>query len=1018
MSNGRHEIGRGWGWDGRPAARVAAGLLPVLAAVAAVLGLPAVPELLQPASTGPVRSVGVADAAPAPAPKAGPKVVEDAGDLTTASLKLQRGDHAAAEPLYRKLADAAPTKAAGLAGLAEIMLATGRHEECAKLLEPEAGRPDADAVVLVKWGELLSTTGRVNEALIAFRRARDAAPENVDARRALGELLIQVGKRDEGVEELRWFERFSKKGVDPRTPAEMVTAGDALDRLAVETGRRSFYSKFILNELYVKAEQADKNCWQSRLSQGRILASRYNRAQAVKELKAALAINPKVADAHVLMADILLEQWNFEGVESAVTEALKINPRHVDALAMRAALKIQERRHAEGFAAAEEALKINPVHPTALGLAAAAARMVPDEERYKEMLARAKQSSTAPAQAWLVAADKLAGDRQFQDALELIAQALQWAPSNSDALSVRGMVLMQTGDEAGAREALETAYRMDSYNAKVFNTLGLLDKLAKWGKDDVVTEHFVVRYSKADDPLLGRLFSEFCESIHGELTELFGHKPPVKTLIEILPDHQQFGVRLTGLPMIHTVGACTGDVIAMDSPDPRRLPSGFPTFNWAQVLKHEYTHTITLSATGNRIAHWYTEGLAVWSERRQRSWRWQLMLVQQLANDDLFKPQEISWGFIRPRRRDRDDRQLAYAQAEWICHFVEGRWGRKALLDLMAGFRDRRKQDAVLKEVTGLDEDAFHKAFLEFARADVAKWGFRLPAPSRKVDDVQADLKGKPDDPALLMELARAQVKAKAMPAALETAKKALAKAPDNPEAMRLAASLLAGSRVPKDREEADRLRVRCYELDPKDWQAAEAVGRAARAKNDVPKALEAFERVVSVVPGHLPVRQELAKLYELTEKFDKVYETRKHLIAQDEGNREHAAWLADFCSEQGRHAEAVGWFRQVLHVDPYDVNAHFSIGDSARKTDWAADKKSATALAAYENALIVRKMQNDDLRKRGGRPDLSREAYAWMKIAALHKEHGRIEPAREAAKSALELDADSGAKQFLEELK
>ena len=39
------------------------------------------------------------------------------------------------------------------------------------------------------------------------------------------------------------------------------------------------------------------------------------------------------------------------------------------------------------------------------------------------------------------------------------------------------------------------------------------------------------------------------------------------------------------------------------------------TFNWAQVLRHEYTHTVTLGATDNRIAHWMTEGLAVLEEQ-------------------------------------------------------------------------------------------------------------------------------------------------------------------------------------------------------------------------------------------------------------------------------------------------------------------------------------------------------------------------------------------------------------------
>ena len=47
-----------------------------------------------------------------------------------------------------------------------------------------------------------------------------------------------------------------------------------------------------------------------------------------------------------------------------------------------------------------------------------------------------------------------------------------------------------------------------------------------------------------------------------------------------------------------------------------------PIQRWSQVLRHEYSHTITLAATDNRIAHWMTEGLAVWEEQTPLKWEW------------------------------------------------------------------------------------------------------------------------------------------------------------------------------------------------------------------------------------------------------------------------------------------------------------------------------------------------------------------------------------------------------------
>ena len=37
-------------------------------------------------------------------------------------------------------------------------------------------------------------------------------------------------------------------------------------------------------------------------------------------------------------------------------------------------------------------------------------------------------------------------------------------------------------------------------------------------------------------------------------------------------------------------------------------------YDWLRVVRHEYTHTITLSRTNNRIPHWFTEACAVSQE--------------------------------------------------------------------------------------------------------------------------------------------------------------------------------------------------------------------------------------------------------------------------------------------------------------------------------------------------------------------------------------------------------------------
>src|SRR4030095_1724381 len=109
-----------------------------------------------------------------------------------------------------------------------------------------------------------------------------------------------------------------------------------------------------------------------------------------------------------------------------------------------------------------------------------------------------------------------------------------------------------------------------------------MDKFAK--KE---TQHFIVMYDAEQDPIIPEYFADYLESIHADVSGDFKHEPKVKTIIEVFPSHDAFSVRTTGSPWIPTVGASTGRVIALTSPADRAMG----TYNWAQVLRHEYTHT-------------------------------------------------------------------------------------------------------------------------------------------------------------------------------------------------------------------------------------------------------------------------------------------------------------------------------------------------------------------------------------------------------------------------------------------
>ena len=79
-----------------------------------------------------------------------------------------------------------------------------------------------------------------------------------------------------------------------------------------------------------------------------------------------------------------------------------------------------------------------------------------------------------------VAGDHLARNYRFDEAVTLVRQALTLDADNTRAYSDLGTHLLRTGDEPGARVALERAFKGDAFDQTTFNQLDLLDTIDKF----------------------------------------------------------------------------------------------------------------------------------------------------------------------------------------------------------------------------------------------------------------------------------------------------------------------------------------------------------------------------------------------------------------------------------------------------------------------------------------------------------------------------------------------------------
>ncbi len=438
----------------------------------------------------------------------------------------------------------------------------------------------------------------------------------------------------------------------------------------------------------------------------------------------------------MLTGYIALSQFNFDGADAAIAAARKIDPDNLECALLEARALLHQRTPKEADRVINAILAKHPNHVEALALAASAAALQMRDKEVEEILAKIEKLDPQNASAYFELGEHLGAMRQYPRAEKMYEKAIERAPWMSEARNGLGLLLTQSGDEDKAKVVLDAAYAYDPFNYRTINYLRLLDRMAKM--DRVESRNFVLIFSRQRDPIIDLYVPEYMESIYADVCGVFQHEPELKTYIEIFPTHEQFSARVTGAPWIGTVGASTGRVIALATPAPGE-GNAMGSYNWAQVLRHEFTHTVTLSATENRIGHWMTEGLAVMEEHSPMRWEWVPMLYNAVKHRQLFSMENLTWAFVRPKKPS--DRAQAYAQSAWVCEYIQEKWGRGALLKMMAEFRRGRVQEDIFPDVLGIQIQSFEEEFTAWAEKQVKGWGYD-EATSKKYNELREKAEG------------------------------------------------------------------------------------------------------------------------------------------------------------------------------------------------------------------------------------------------------------------------------------
>ena len=577
----------------------------------------------------------------------------------------------------------------------------------------------------------------VDRADAAFRRGELefalellAGESSLRAQRLRAETLEGIGRFDE-----------ADAAIEPIISALIRSKQDNADELVegvraivirarIEGKPAGDYRRML--DLLARAHQdLDRYNWPALLAEAELLYSKNNTRDAQTAALRALSMNPALADAWTLQGRFAVDALDVKSVYRIADRLDALERRlHPDTATanpmgdvLRARMRLRERDPDDAMSSLERAHRRYPMHREVLALRAAGEAARFEFVLAEELLDEFDTLSPRSPLALYEVASALSESRQYVEAEMYFERAIDRQPNWPTPLIELGLLHMQTGDDEKAEQTLDRATRLDPFNERAENSKDLIVELLNF--DTIESEHFLVRFMPGEDEIMAAEMVDDLEALHEIVSAVFDHVPERKTIIELMPNHELFAVRITGMTGIHTIAAATGPLIALETPREGRGHTG--PYNWARVIQHEYAHTVTLSRTNNRIPHWFTEAAAVFVEPGPRDYNRCQLLHRALETGELFDMREINIAFARPEKPT--DRAQAYAQGHWMYEYIVDRWGDRAPLKMMDLYASGFTEIDAMGDVLDVSVEDFQSGFIEWAREDVRSWGM-LPSPS------------------------------------------------------------------------------------------------------------------------------------------------------------------------------------------------------------------------------------------------------------------------------------------------
>lgn len=400
--------------------------------------------------------------------------------------------------------------------IAELGRISGKDRSVARLLlaraQLETGEyaaAEATALSVVQAKDAQAVAARILLAQI-----RRTVGKNAEARRDL-EALSKERPDDRQV---RWQLALSRREAGDMKGAEQVLqlTIDDLDagKIDVENPDEAYWlaetSRYmaqyqLANDSFREATKLRPQMTEAGVAWAELFLEKYASDLAEQTLEEVFKVNPNHADAHAMMAAVILEKsYDLAAVRHHLDAAFAVNPKQVRGLLVRASIEIDQNQWKNALATLNQVLAIDPQHLEALSLRATVAWLRDDKAGYEADRQKVLAQNPSYAELYRIVARSAIREHRYLAAVELQKEAVKLDPKSYSAMADIGLGYLRLGMETEGVDWLKKAWAGDKYNVRTFNTKNLFER--RIPKDYVfqTTKSFKIRYHKDEKPVLAR----------------------------------------------------------------------------------------------------------------------------------------------------------------------------------------------------------------------------------------------------------------------------------------------------------------------------------------------------------------------------------------------------------------------------------------------------------------------------------------------------------------------------------